>query len=64
MAWVQGLLQESIMDKLQTTAPLDIPVDPISGPATIIPAKHDKAKPDKDSDALGETTAEPYENEG
>ncbi len=52
------------MDKLQTTAPLDIPVDPISGPATIIPAKHDKAKPDKDSDALGETTAEPYENEG
>ena len=51
------------MDKIQT-APIDIPVDPISGPATIIPARPDKEKPDKDSDALGETTAEPYENEG
>ncbi len=63
MVRVQGLLQESVMDKVQT-APIDIPVDPISGPATIIPARPDKEKPDKDSDALGETTAEPYENEG
>lgn len=49
-----------------TREPLDIPVDPITGPIGIVPTH--KPEPEKDPDPLrgplGDTAAEPYENEG
>lgn len=40
---------------------IDIPTDPISGPAVVVPTE----KPAADDEApLGRTTDEPYENEG
>lgn len=58
------------MDKIRTSTPVDIPVDPITGGANVLRHKpeDDRKIVDKDGDPLtgplGDTTAKPYENEG
>ncbi len=48
-------------DNRQKPEPIIIPVDPINGPATIVPRR--KPRPDTEP-PLGRTTDQPYENEG
>ncbi len=58
------------MSDTHTPDPIDIPVDPITGPADIIPLRKPRPmpkpaqQPDPLRGPLGDTTAEPYENEG
>ncbi len=44
--------------------PVDIPVDPLTGPASIVPKPETEKRRETLEGPLGETTAEPYENEG
>lgn len=53
------------MTDTRTPELIDIPVDPITGPACMVPPKPKPAKePDPLRGPLGDTAAEPYENEG
>lgn len=54
------------MTAVRTPEIIDIPVDPITGPAGIVPPSKPAAEdePDPLRGPLGDTAAEPHENEG
>ncbi len=58
------------MSDAQNPELIDIPVDPITGPAGIVKRPRPETEPPEDKEPdplrgpLGDTTSEPYENEG